>query len=1059
MQILKKYSVYKLNRLSVRLSILTFWVIHSLISVYGQKNKQSEDNFAKIGNMQVAIRTHLLKDNVPEELPQKYLPVSHNKASAFKPFDLMDTPEELVKELDKMREAYQPFLANLAPKVEQSRERMMLTSANWRIETPADRQDFAGVLAGKGEWKQVSLPHFGEPLGRATTYYRKEVEISQRMLDKGALFICFKGVDYKANIYLNGYYLGSHEGFFAPFEFNMTEYARIGKNTLVVQVKNDYTTHGGRNEKGEKVKGDKIFGATNLGYDDPYDGWHHSPAGMGIYQECYIEARSPLHINDVFVRPLLDTDEAEIWLEVNNYHQFNKEVIFKLSVYGQNFEASIIEDLEYIPSTVHIPGVGDLAKPTDWEKNNLPLGYGVNFLKTKVKISNPKLWSNKTPWLYQLQVKMYNDKGELSDMQSQQFGMRSFTMDTVSIPKGMMYLNGEAIRLRGANTMGFMQQDVFKKDWDQLIDDILLAKICNMNYYRFTQRPVQPEIYEYCDKLGMMTQTDLPLFGGLRPNKWAEAVKQAEEMERLVRSHPCNIMVTYINERFPNAEGAPQRNMSTYDEYARLFTACDQAVHMANPDRVIKAADGDYDPPSPGLPDNHCYNAWYNGHALGLGELHRGHWIPTKPNWYYACGEFGAEGLDPENVMDKYYPKNWLPESEKAVWNPGKIAMAQTQNFHYLWFNTQNTRSEWIEASQTHQAWATRLLTEAFRRDAKMVSFAIHLFIDAWPAGWMKTIMDVDRQPKKAFFVYRDALEPIMANLRTDRYHYTSGDEILAEAWICNDLNSVPSNYTLKYQFERKGKVVFANNISPDIPINSSQFQGYIKTKAPVVNKRAAYKLRLGLFDDKGNEVSQSLLDMEVFPKKEKISTSIFSTSSKGAAGQILDKLDATAVQSMQQASVILIDDFNWYQQNKVEIDALVKTGKRVVFLELKEGEYNIATSEVKVENTIMGEYYYVSPAAGHRLVDWAKPMDFKFWYNDEAKCVLPFVSSVFRAKDWEPILNSGRTSWAGDQGAYLAAAEKQYGQGCFIICQLKVSGFVISNPVARIFSNKLLHD
>ena len=31
---------------------------------------------------------------------------------------------------------------------------------------------------------------------------------------------------------------------------------------------------------------------------------------------------------------------------------------------------------------------------------------------------------------------------------------------------------------------------------DQLIEDILIAKLCNMNYYRITQRPVQDEIYE-----------------------------------------------------------------------------------------------------------------------------------------------------------------------------------------------------------------------------------------------------------------------------------------------------------------------------------------------------------------------------------------------------------------------------------------------------------------------------------------------------------------------------------------------------------------------------------
>ena len=188
---------------------------------------------------------------------------------------------------------------------------------------------------------------------------------------------------------------------------------------------------------------------------------------------------------------------------------------------------------------------------------------------------------------------------------------------------------------------------------------------------------------------------------------------------------------------------------------------------MVNPDRVIKSGDGDYDPPSPGLPDNHCYNGWYNGHGLGLGELHKGYWQPVKPGWMYACGEFGAEGLDPYNVMQKYYPKEWLPQtqSEEIEWTANRISHAQTQRFHYMWFNTQDNVKDWIEASQTHQAWATKLSTEAFRRNSDMVSFAIHLFIDAWPSGWMKTIMDVDRQPKKAFFVYRDALKPIMVSL------------------------------------------------------------------------------------------------------------------------------------------------------------------------------------------------------------------------------------------------------------------------------------------------------
>ena len=95
---------------------------------------------------------------------------------------------------------------------------------------------------------------------------------------------------------------------------------------------------------------------------------------------------------------------------------------------------------------------------------------------------------------------------------------------------------------------------------------------------------------------------------------------------------------------------------------------------------------------------------------------------------------------------------------------------------HYNFFDTPRTLADWVENGQAHQAWATRLMTEAFRRDRRMNSFAIHLFIDALPAGWMKTIMDCgSRQPKPAYFAYREALTPLMVTLRADRiaWHFS----------------------------------------------------------------------------------------------------------------------------------------------------------------------------------------------------------------------------------------------------------------------------------------------
>ena len=142
-----------------------------------------------------------------------------------------------------------------------------------------------------------------------------------------------------------------------------------------------------------------------------------------------------------------------------------------------------------------------------------------------------------------------------------------------------------------------------------------------------------------------------------------------------------------------------------------------------------------------------------------------------------------------------------------------RIPQAQTHRFHYMWYNTQHTLQDWVDASWEHQRWVIKFTTEAFRRDNRMVSFAIHLFIDAFPSGWMKTIMDVDRQPKPAYFAYREALTPLMTSLRTDRWNYFAGEPIAVEAWVSNDTDRVPEGYTLSYQLERGNRVIFAHRI------------------------------------------------------------------------------------------------------------------------------------------------------------------------------------------------------------------------------------------------------
>jgi hypothetical protein len=351
-----------------------------------------------------------------------------------------------------------------------------------------------------------------------------------------------------------------------------------------------------------------------------------------------------------------------------------------------------------------------------------------------------------------------------------------------------------------------------------------------------------------------------------------------------------------------------------------------------------------------------------------------------------------------------------------------------------------------------------KFVAETFRRDPRMTSFAVHLFIDAWPAGWMKSIMDVDRQPKKAFFSYRNALQPLMISLRSDRSKFFAGEETAFEAWICNDLNTVPSGYKLKYQIEKEGKVVMANQIAANIPLNSSQFQGFLKYKVPSVHNRTAYTLRMSLVNEKGESVNQSDFAFEVFPEIVPSKKAIYIVgAADGKAATLVKQAGYGIASSGETADAVLIDDFAQYKTAESQINGWANAGKTVVFMELPAQQYSIAGTSVSIEKNSMGDYYFVSPATGHALLKNTKPFDFNLWYNGKEGYIAPILSYTVSAKEWKPILSSGNSNWLGDKGTVMAAGELKYGKGVFRICEVQLTDRIKYNPTAFDFFDKMM--
>lgn len=816
---------------------------------------QQQDIFEQFALQKCLEKPGLEKNEAPV-LPEIKLAWDDVSREGFQPSTKITTQAQLEKELSAMRKRYAPFMRDLAPQLPKTRKQYELDEFQWRLLASEMRTDDKGNLypiaqmerVENSEWQTVSIPHYTGPINKAEAIYKKDLRITREQFSSDHLYLHFNGVDYIADIYINGKKVGTHIGLLGAFEFDVKPFVVMGKNLLEIKIFNEPLMMGDNSFLGPNRKfGKKLAACGGPGWNEPGRGrgWTTCPPGFGIWQRCYLETRSDAFINDIYVRPLLDETKTEVCIEIANAK--GKNLNLSYSLYGQNFKSTIVEGKAI--GTINQIGTDSLGL--------MVCRFTVDFAGKPLKV-----WSLDEPWLYQLQVKL-EENNRLVDAGKQQFGMRSFVESTTSIPKGRFYLNGKEIKLRGANMMGNLMQCVIRKDFDQLRDDILLAKIAGMTFWRMTQQPCQEEVYDYFDKLGLLAQTDMPAFNGYRKDAVEEVKPQFVEIMKLVRNHPCNAIISYCNEPDFN-----KPMMLNREQHEQLFTSFDGVASTFHPEQVTKWIDGDYVNVSRKHSDHHCYETWYGN---SMRSQYFGNWFSTAAGWMYSCGEFGAEGIDRIDLMKKYFPSEWLTIEVDGKWDPKRIPGCQSATTGKKWLNVKTeTMEEWVGNGREYQMWATRLFTEALRRQPKMNSFAVHLLIDAWPSSWLKAIMDTERNAKPAYFAYRDALRPIAVNLRPDAFYGFSGDKGKVAVFVCNDTPEECLGGKLHYQIELDGEILCTGNAKAIVPASNPQFQGYLEFPLPEVSSRKELIVRVGLFDMKGQLVHDSSYDIEVFPANDK---------------------------------------------------------------------------------------------------------------------------------------------------------------------------------------------
>jgi len=750
------------------------------------------------------------------------------------------------------------------------------------------------------------------------------------------------------------------------------------------------------------------------------------------------------------VRPLPGHDAAELWMETWRSTFSTAEASIELTAYPNNFEGE--------PTLI---GQRPIAAP----------GPNRSIYKVRFNLPGFLWWTLEHPHLYTLRVTLHSaeERGTTSDTQDVTFGMRTFTQDTHAGPEnsraGTFYLNHEPIVLRGTNEMGNLSVPIQFGNPEQAIEDLLIGKAAHLNYWRITQRPVQREVYELCDRLGVLFQTDLPMVSTVRQGCVEETARQAGEMEKLIRRHPAAAVNSFINEPNPDwkTESARHRlvDRATLEDF---FELCIRYTQLYNPDRVIKCADGDYNPPPRhGMLDQHAYVCMHEDHGVEVGKLHKGELFDVKAGWRCGVGEYGAEGLEPLHTMRKYYPASWLPElDDDPSWTPDRIPRCQAWGWHHQWYDQQDTIADWTDASHHHQDWAVRFMHEGFRRRADVInSTTIHLLINAWPNNWLKALLSVDREPLPGYFALADANTPLAVNLRTDRHAITGGESLDAELWVLNDTSRRPERLSVVYRIERDGEVLMIDQCEASAEPVGAAFQGRLRWPTPTVDAPTPLTLRATLLDEAGAVLHDHTVTITLWPAPDAKRLAGRDVAILGRAGErawrLAEAFGATPTWWTEQANpdLVIADEARMAAGARAALDRYLQAGGALLGLPQPVGEtWPIGAAGVTVQQG--RDHQFVSRKTGHPIVAGFDPFHFSFWYDADRDRIAHLMDGHLEGESLTPITLTGTGIWYQKRRMLPAGAEVQVGSGRAVLDQVRAAERMPAEPRAAAYLDRV---
>jgi beta-glucuronidase len=388
-------------------------------------------------------------------------------------------------------------------------------------------------------WPTEILPGAAPPPQRAQTgsgWYRRTFTVPPDWSGFG-FTLAFGAVNYVADVWLNGFYLGYHEGGSTPFAFDASRAVRPGEvNLLAMRVDNPPLG----------IRNDIVpWGLT--------DWWNYG----GILQPVWLEAHRPLYAVRADVVPHLDGVDVNVVLRNAgtgaDHGQVRVEILPTLlnpaSLLDPNPRTLVPKDAQPVASDTLDSG---------------PLNAGgVTVLHTSFLLGAATPWTPQVPALYVLHVVVLSAHGKSEDALYETVGLRRIGVDPRA-PR--LLLNGTPVSFQG---VALKNEDPFGTGntprGEPITDPSVYAAMLDQarrvhaQLIRTGHQPADPIVLMLADRLGFAVWEEIPLYH-YTPQTYQIAIgrgipqQMLEEMDLRDMDHPSVLFHGLSNESTGGAE-------------------------------------------------------------------------------------------------------------------------------------------------------------------------------------------------------------------------------------------------------------------------------------------------------------------------------------------------------------------------------------------------------------------------------------------------------------------------------------------------------------------------